>query len=671
MGLAADIVIIVVAALVGALIAQRLKQPLILGYILAGIVVGPHTGGITVGDAHEIELLAEIGVALLLFALGLEFSLDELKPVKGIALVGTPVQVVLTMALGYGLGLGMGLSHVASVWFGALISLSSTMVTLKILMSRGLMGTLSSRVMIGMLIVQDLAVVPMMIILPKLGNPEGGLAMLGVAAVKSVVFLAVMFVLGRKLLPLLLASVAKWNSRELFILTITALGLGVGLTTYLVGLSFAFGAFVAGMVLSESDYGHQALSDIIPLRDIFGLLFFTSVGMLLDPAFLWDNLGRIAFLVTVIAVIKGLIFAVLCRLFRYINIVPMAVGLGLFQVGEFSFVLARTGLSSHSIDFGLYSLVLSVSVFSMMASPFVSSLATPLYKLKKRLVKDEGPQMANMPDAGLSDHTVIAGGGRVGQHVAQVLSRLDVPFVIVELNHQRMIECKEAGYPVIFGDMSQDVVMEVTRISHARLLLVTTPSDVVARSIVTLAHRLKPGLRIVSRAEGVEQARSLYESGVYMAVLPEMEAGLEIARQALLHMEVPVSAIQEYTDAVRQTVYQPMIESHPDQLLLGKLHHFRTLLEMSWVKVDERSALVGRTITQAAIRSRTGATVVGVLRDGRMISNPSADFTFKEDDLAAVVGNCNERQLFNSLAKGGVDDGFQPCSPNLLGPYLP
>jgi CPA2 family monovalent cation:H+ antiporter-2 len=671
MGLAADIVIIVVAALIGALIAQRLKQPLILGYILAGIVVGPHTGGITVGDAHEIELLAEIGVALLLFALGLEFSIDELKPVKGIALVGTPVQVVLTMAVGYGLGLGMGLSHVASVWFGALISLSSTMVALKILMSRGLMGTLSSRVMTGMLIVQDLAVVPMMIILPKLGNPEGGLAMLGAAAVKSVVFLAVMFVLGRKLLPLLLASVAKWNSRELFILTITALGLGVGLATYLVGLSFAFGAFVAGMVLSESDYGHQALSDIIPLRDIFGLLFFTSVGMLLDPTFLWDNLGRIAFLVTVIAIIKGMIFAVLCRLFRYINIVPMAVGLGLFQVGEFSFVLARTGLSSHSIDFGLYSLVLSVSVFSMMASPFVSSLATPLYKLKKRLVKDEGPQMANMPDAGLSDHTVIAGGGRVGQHVAQVLSRLDVPFVIVELNHQRMIECKEAGYPVIFGDMSQDVVMEATRLSHARLLLVTTPSDVVARSIVTLAHRLKPGLRIVSRAEGVEQARSLYESGVYMAVLPEMEAGLEIARQALLHMEVPVSAIQEYTDAVRQTVYQPMNESHPDQQLLGKLHHFRTLLEMSWVKVDERSSLVGRTITQASIRSRTGATVVGVLRGGRMISNPSADFTFAEDDLAAVVGNCNERQLFNALAKGGADDGFQPCSPNLLGPYLP
>lgn len=652
MGLAADIVIIVVAALIGALIAQRLKQPLILGYILAGIAVGPNTGGITVGDVHEIELLAEIGVALLLFALGLEFSLDELKPVKGIALIGTPIQIILTMALGYGIGLGLGLDHVASVWFGGLISLSSTMVTLKILMSRGLMGTLSSRVMIGMLIVQDLAVVPMMIILPQLGNPQGGLAMLGMSVVKSVVFLAVMFVLGRKLLPLLLAYVARWNSRELFILTITALGLGVGLATHLVGLSFAFGAFVAGMVLSESDYGHQALSDIVPLRDIFGLLFFTSVGMLLDPAFLYENMGRILSIVMVVAVAKGLIFGLLCRFFRYINIVPMAVGLGLFQVGEFSFVLARTGLESKAIDFQLYSLVLSVSVFSMMISPFVSSLAGPLYSLKKRLIKQESPEMANMPDNGLRDHTVIAGGGRVGQHVAQVLTRLSVQFVIVELNFQRVNECKEAHYPVIFGDMGQQVVMDAARLASARLLLVTTPSEIVSRSIVEHAHRIRPDLRIVSRAEGVDQARSLYASGVYMAVLPEMEAGLEIARQALLHMEVPVSAIQQYTDAVRQTVYEPMSENHPDQKLLETFHHFRTMLEMAWVRIDETSTLVNQTIEKAAIRTRTGATVVGVLRGGQMKSNPSADFSFASDDLVAVVGNGKERELFNELANG-------------------
>jgi len=365
MGIAADIIVIVVAALIGALVAQKFKQPLILGYILAGIVVGPYTGGITIGDTHEIELLAEIGVALLLFALGLEFSLSELKPVRKIALIGTPVQIILTIVFGYFLGRYLGLSFAHALWLGALISLSSTMVTLKTLMSRGLVGTLSSRVMIGMLIIQDLAVIPMMIILPQLSNPQAGLPLLAIAVIKSVIFLAVMFYLGRKLLPWLLSHVAQWNSRELFILSITAIGLGIGYATYLFGLSFAFGAFVAGMVLSESDYGHQALSDIVPLRDIFGLLFFTSVGMLIDPAFLFENWIKIISLVLIIGVFKGSIFYLLAKLFRYINIVPIAVGLGLFQVGEFSFVLARVGLETQAIDQNMYSLILAISVLSM------------------------------------------------------------------------------------------------------------------------------------------------------------------------------------------------------------------------------------------------------------------------------------------------------------------
>lgn len=650
MGLAADIVIIVVAALIGALIAQRLKQPLILGYILAGIVVGPHTGFVTVGDIHEIELLAEIGVALLLFALGLEFSLDELKPVRAIALVGTPIQIGLCLALGYGLGRAMGWSWDVSLWFGALISLSSTMVTLKVLMSRGLMGTLSSRVMIGMLIVQDLAVVPMMIILPQLSDPAGGLDLLALAVAKSVAFLVIMFFLGRKLLPLFLSYVAQWNSRELFILTVTSLGLGVGYATYLFGLSFAFGAFVAGMVLSESDYGHQALSDIVPLRDIFGLLFFTSVGMLLDPDFLIDHLGAVLSLMLIVSIAKGVIFAVLARVFRYINIVPLAVGLGLFQVGEFSFVLARAGVDAGAIDSYLYGLFLSVSVLSMMISPFVSYLATPLYQIRKRLFRRERPQMANIPRQGLADHTIIAGGGRVGQHIAHVLSRLSIPFVIAELNFQRMSECKRAGYPVIFGDMSQSVVIEATHLDRARLLIVTTPSEMIALSILDQAHRINPDLRIVARADGIGTARKLYEGGVYMAVLPEMEAGLEIARQALLHLDVPVTAIQQYTDSVRQAVYSPMSRAASGNSILDNLRHFRTMLEMTWFRLGADSPLIDQSIQQAGIREKTGGTVVGIFRNGAMQANPGADFVFAPDDLVAVVGDSGQRESFKELA---------------------
>lgn len=274
MGIAADLAIVIVAGLVGGLIAQALRQPLILGYILAGVLVGPHSIGRAVTNTHDIELLAEIGVALLLFALGLEFSLKQLQPVRRIALIGTPIQMVLTILLGTALGHLFGWPWTMSLWLGALIALSSTMVILKTLMSQGRMGTLSSRVMIGVLIAQDLIVVPLMILLPALSDAEAGLHALAAATGKAVLFLGLMVVVGTRLLPRLMQVIAVRQSRELFLLAITAIGLGVGYATYLFGLSFAFGAFVAGLVLSESDYAHQALSDIIPLRDVFGMLFF-------------------------------------------------------------------------------------------------------------------------------------------------------------------------------------------------------------------------------------------------------------------------------------------------------------------------------------------------------------------------------------------------------------
>ena len=639
MGVAADIVIIVVAALLGALIAQQVKQPLILGYIVAGIIVGPYTGGVTVGDIHEIELLAEIGVALLLFALGLEFSLSELKPVRKIALIGTPVQILLTAGMGFYLGRYLGWPFVSALWLGALVSLSSTMVTLKTLMSRGLIGTLSSRVMIGMLIVQDLAVIPMMIILPQLSDPKAGMPMVLLAAVKSAVFLVLMVFLGRKLLPRLLSHVARWNSRELFILSITAIGLGIGYVTYLFGLSFAFGAFVAGMVLSESDYGHQALSDIIPLRDIFGLLFFTSVGMLLDPVFIFKNWRTILLMLLLVSVFKGSVFCLLAMLFRYINIIPLAVGLGLFQVGEFAFVLARAGVESKAINQNMYSFILAVSVLSMVITPFVSAMATPLYKLKKRIFKYEPLQTENLPHSGLENHVVIAGGGRVGQHIAQVLTKLDLSFVIIELNYQRMLECKTAKFPVIYGDMSQPTVLEVSRVPTARLLLITTPSVITTQSIVKQARRLKSELHIIARADGVEQTRALYESGVYMVVLPEMEAGLEIARQTLLHLDIPAVIIQQY-----------IYESNEDHQLLAKLDNIKNMLEITWVTLAPGSPLVSKSIKEAAVRTRTGASIVGIIHEKVFYSNPKAEYSFREGDLVAVVGNQQERSAFKKLS---------------------
>ncbi len=650
MGIASDIVIIVVAALIGGIVAHKLKQPLILGYILAGVAVGPYTGGITVSEIHNIELLAEVGVALLLFALGLEFSFSKLKSVRHIALAGTPVQMLLTILYGFAIGRWLGWGWVPSIWLGALVSLSSTMVILKTLMNQGFLGTLSSRVMIGMLMVQDLAVVPLLIILPQLSNPQAGVPLLILAAFKAALFLILMILLGTRVLPRLMAYIAKWNSRELFLLAITAIGLGIGYVTYLSGLSFAFGAFIAGMVLSESDYSYQALSDIIPLRDLFGLLFFTSVGMLLDPSFLWEHWRTILLLAFLVAIGKGVIFASLARLFRYGNVVPLALGLGLFQIGEFSFVLARTGLSVGSISNEMYSLVLSMAIISMMLTPLVSGLTVPLYSLRKRWFRHEPLLTLNLPEAGLHDHVVIAGGGRIGQNVAQVLNYLKLSFVLIELDHLRVEQVKSAGFPVIYGDASQKVVLEAARLKKACLLLVTIPAMVVAEAIVWQAKELKPSLDILARAEGVELMKALYERGANQVVQPEFEAGLEMTRQALLHLKVPAAEILRYTDAVRRDLYAPFHGDQVEYQRISLLKSAGSLLELNWLTLDQESPLNGRTIGDLGIRSRTGASVVGVVRQGTLSPNPGPDFSFTPGDLVAVIGKPEHFDAFQKLA---------------------
>jgi len=558
MGIAADIAIIVTVGFVGGVVAQRLRQPLILGYIAAGVVLGPVTGGALISDPHDIELLAEIGVALLLFALGIEFSLKELRPVQKVALLGASIQILLTIAASAGLGLLLGWPWTDAVWFGACVSLSSTMVILKTLQSQGRLGTLSSRVMIGMLLVQDLAVVPLLILLPKLTDLRTGLPDLGWALVRSVLFLAVMVVVGTRVIPWLMRRVSRWNSRELFLLTVTGLGLGIGYATYKVGLSFAFGAFVAGMVLSESDHAHQALSDIVPLRDIFGLLFFASVGMLLEPSFVRDNLLLVLGLAAAVALIKGLLCAGIGRVFGYRNVVPLALGLTMFQAGEFAFVIGRLGVATESIGSELYSMVMAVALVTMFLTPFVSGVTAPVYAFLKRRRQDDPVLTINLARDDLHDHVVLVGAGHMGSTVSGVLRRLGLPSVAIELDQHRLESCRDAGVGVIFGDASHPLVLEAAGLERACVLLITTPSPVVTLAIARHARQLRPDLHIVARAESEELLEELHDLGVHEVVLPQMEAGLEVTRQALLHLRVPDQQIERFADEVRREFYEPL-----------------------------------------------------------------------------------------------------------------
>lgn len=654
MGIAADIALILVAALCGGFVAQRLGQPLILGYIVAGVLVGPFTGGPTVVEIHDIELLAEIGVALLLFALGLEFNLRQLGSVRWIAFFGTPIQIILSIGLGFGFGQLFGWTPYAALWLGAIVALSSTMVLLKTLMAQGTLGTLASRIMLGMLIVQDLAVVPLMILLPELGNLSDGLPQLGWAALRALLFIATMVLVGTRIIPAVLRRIAAWNSRELFVISILAIGLGVGYGTYLVGLSFAFGAFVAGMVLSESDYSHQALSDIVPVRDVFGMLFFVSVGMLLDPAFLFANLGLVLLLVLVVIIGKGVIFAGVARLFGFHSEVALAVGLGLFQIGEFAFVLARVGVTAGALSADQYSLVLAAAVMTMVLTPFATRMTAPLVALVRRWRSAPALIPANIPISGLSEHIIIAGYGRVGRYTADVLQRLGLPFVLLERDQRRIDEVKEAGFPVIYGDASSAVVLEAAGIHHARLMLVVVSAAIDVELIVRQARQLRPELHIVARATRLGQLETLRVLGIHEVVQPEFEAGLELVRQSLLHFDMPAAEIERLSDSVRREQYQAFQHPHADAALLEDLKRARAALAVVWTQIPDHAPIVGKTLQSSSIRQQTGVSIAAIMRGSIVVQNPGPEVLLQAGDQLALLGNSEQQRAFLDLMAGAA-----------------
>lgn len=558
MGIAADISLIAVYGLVLGAIAHRLGQPMLLGFIVAGVLLGPHTGGVNISDPHEIELLAEIGIALLLFSIGIEFSFGALASVRRVALVGTSIQLALSMLGGWALGRTLGLGSVECLWLGALVAVSSTMVVLKTLAGSGNMGTLSSRVMLGMLIAQDLAVIPLMIVMPQISGPQIDLTALALALGRSALVLTGLVVGGRFLVPRLMHIIVGWGSRELFVLSVLTLGLGVGYLSHLLGLSYALGAFIAGLVLSESKYGHQALSDVIPLRDLFGLLFFASVGMLLDPAFLVDHWRQVLVLVVAVVLGKMVIFGGLTRAFGYHNIVPLASALTMCQIGEFSFLLAQLGRESNAVGDDLYALVVSTTVVTMALTPYLARLAPLAYRLQVRLRKPVDVTPTRPVDPA-ERPVVIAGAGRVGRRLARILTQQGIPLVLIEFDQQRMQQAL-AEWPVVFGDATQVPVLKAAGIERARLALLTVPSAVEAWSVSMRIRELNPDVPLVVRTDALDEAGQLLSLGALHVVQPEFEAAMEMAREALEALELPPEVTTGVLAGERDALYGSMVQ---------------------------------------------------------------------------------------------------------------
>ncbi len=557
LGIGLDLVIVLTTALVGGMLARLLRLPVILGYLVGGIAVGPYGFGL-VHNLETIHTLATIGVILLLFTLGLEFSLSELKRIGKVAILGGIAQILLTAAVGLALGRLLGFTMLEAVFFGFLIALSSTMIVLKILMERGELDSGHGRIMIGILLVQDLSVVPLMIIMPAMGGEGEVWLSLGIAVAKAILFIGIMLGLGIWGLPWLLRRVAAGRSRELFLLTVVTLCLAAAFGAYFFGLSAAVGAFIAGLLIAQSAFARQAFADIVPLRDTFVALFFISLGMLADPYFVVSNVAIIAIVVTVIIVAKFIICSLIPWFFGYSPKTVLFVGMGLIQIGEFSFVLAGAGREAGLISSYLYSLTLTSAIITMLLTPFALGFASFLYR---RLSQGGrlGKLVARRPDPGwrdkqwqLSGHAVICGYGRVGNTLARVLERRKLSYLVIDLNSQVISRLHSEGVPCIYGDAGNPEILAHAQLDKARVLICTFRDFIAVELTTRNALRINPRLDIVARVPRDADVELLKGIGVSELVRPEFEVSLEITRHTLHRLGVTSLEIQHILSGLRR-----------------------------------------------------------------------------------------------------------------------
>lgn len=529
-------------ALILGFIAARLKLPALVGYLLAGICIGPVTPGF-VADAQIAAQLAEVGVMLLMFGVGLHFSIDDLMAVRKIALPGALVQMVVATALGAGVATLWGWSLGAALVFGISLSVASTVVLLKALESRGLVDSADGRIAVGWLVVEDLAMVLVLVLLPALAPMLGGKAVEGARGMGMTVlvifaqvggFIAFMLIVGRRLFPWLLWQVAKTGSRELFTLCVIAAAVSIAYSSSAIfGVSFALGAFFAGMVLRESEFSARAAEDTLPLQDAFAVLFFVSVGMLFDPTVILEEPLHVLVTVAVILVGKSLAAIAVVLVLGYPVRTAAVVSASLAQVGEFSFILASLGMSLGLLPKEGKDLILAGALISIALNPVMFSLAAPLEqwfrkntKLAAKFEPSSNP-LAELPVSTeakyLANHVVLVGWGRVGKQIGRDLAREGVPYVIAESNRESVETHRSQGGAAVWGDATEASVLIQAHIREARALVIATPETVHVRMIVETARTLNPAVQVIVRSHNAEEAELLERDGAGKVFVGESE----------------------------------------------------------------------------------------------------------------------------------------------------
>jgi CPA2 family monovalent cation:H+ antiporter-2 len=624
-GLFRDLAYIFLAAVVGGALARFARQPLILGYVLGGLLVSPLTPGPSVADIHTFERFADVGVVLLMFSLGIEFSLKDLVGVKWIAIIGGPLGILMTIGLGLVVGAQLGWSPIRGAVVGMVVSVASTMVLARLLMDRGELHSRHGRILIGISLVEDLVVVVLIVLIPALGVLQGDrILAVAKALATAAVILIPFFYLTRRILPPILARVARTRSDELFLLVTLAVGLGAAALTQAAGLSLALGAFLAGLLINESDYAHEMLARLLSLRDAFVALFFVTVGVLIDPRVIATNLGLLAVLVGIIVIGNWAIWTTIILIFRQPLSTAILVGVGLTQIGEFSFVLVQVARQAGHVGPDVYNATLAASLVTILLNAALVKIV-PGWIGPGRL--DRATLTWGLRSAqALDGHVVLCGFGRVGSAIGEALETFGVPYVAIETDPDIVKSLRARNLPAVFGDSAHRVILAAAQADRAALVILAIPGSDRARLAVSRIRGLNPDVPILARVQDVEWRARLMEAGAAEVIQPEQEAASTLIRHALERLALPRDRVLAY------------------------LSRFRTAMEHAEAAAaDAGSGLPlirevhlkggSRPLGETRMRERFGVTLVGVTRQsGEVVLQPTAETVLKVGDRLRLFG---------------------------------
>ena len=637
-----DIVIIFGLSVAIILLCHRLRIPALVGFLVTGALAGPY-GFKLVQSQHEVEILAEVGVVLLLFTIGIEFSFKRLLEIRKAVLLGGSLQVVLTTGGVYAGARALDLPANEAIFFGFLFSLSSTAIVLRLLQKKGEIDSPHGRTSLGILVFQDIVIVPMMLLTPLLAGEVGDLnEFLLTFAVKAAGVILLVIAGAKWFVPRLLQLSIRTRSRELFLLTIVTICLAVAWLTSSAGLSLALGAFMAGLVISESEYSHYALGSILPFRDVFTSFFFVSIGMLFDTSLFIRQPVEIVLLAVVILILKTATAAAASLVLRYPVRTSFLTGLALCQVGEFSFILSKVGIEYGLLE-GRYQFFLAVSVLTMAATPFIMKAAPSVADLASRIpfagfIGRDTMEGESAVKADLERHLVIIGLGVNGSNVAQTARITGIPYVCIEMSPDLARAAKAKGEPVFHGDASQEDVLTHVRIEAARVVVVAINDPAAARQITSIVHHLNPGACLIVRTRYVQEVEELRKLGASEVIPEEFETSVEIFSRVLSRYLVPQDEIEKLITQVRTDGYRMFRNLSSEATPLMDLKRHFPDADLITVRLDENAPLAGKSLAECRLRKKHGITVMAIRRGQTTITNPAAETVMQSADILYLIG---------------------------------